>query len=584
MADPVIDTQFVSGTVITSDWLNGVNDYVNVPRVPTADLSDTSDVTKGDALVGVKQPFTGAVAQTQHAFNAQIINVKSFGAVGDGVADDSAALQAAFQHGANFGAEILIPAGTYKHNSPLLVQTTVQLSPALSGGQLHFSDVRTVKITGQGRPKLIAGAAMTSQIQFTFNAGLNNIAPFYSSVEGIQFDGANLATQAVFADFCMHMDITRCSFTRLSKGITNNGYGVAQYNYNVFNCTTGIDIQRGGDSFIAHNDFVFVDNGIGINCGTFSGNTTIISNIFSLEQATGTTVGVRLSGDASVTGAEEVRDVVIQNNEFSGLRYGVQGVAHASVDNVYNIIIRDNHCNHFGAVVNAALVQLVRCNDVIIENNIVGNLVYPALTVTSIDLTNCERIAVRGNKISNTTVTPILVDGTSYSRFEQNEFNNVGTASTGNPTILTANTATFNELYNNTVNQTSASYGVTFFFEAAGADNNQARRNVTNQTQPYIKVGAASLLVREEWKTAPDNTTQYYTGDVVHNTAPTLIKNISHWTCITAGAPAGFTAHGCGSGTTAQRPALGTNDFGYLYRDTTTGLLIFWDGVAWQAT
>ncbi|MCK7169425.1 hypothetical protein [Enterobacter chengduensis] len=39
---------------------------------------------KGDALIAVKQPYTGTVARTQHQKNAEFISVTDFGAVGDG--------------------------------------------------------------------------------------------------------------------------------------------------------------------------------------------------------------------------------------------------------------------------------------------------------------------------------------------------------------------------------------------------------------------------------------------------------------------------------------------------------------------
>ena len=59
-----------------------------------ADLANTTDPLKGDALVGVKQPFTGAVAQTQHDVNAQFVTIKNFGATGLGLVDENAAAQA----------------------------------------------------------------------------------------------------------------------------------------------------------------------------------------------------------------------------------------------------------------------------------------------------------------------------------------------------------------------------------------------------------------------------------------------------------------------------------------------------------
>lgn len=47
------------------------------------DLASSED-GKGDALIAVKQPYTGAVSRTQHDKNKDVLNLKDFGAIGDG--------------------------------------------------------------------------------------------------------------------------------------------------------------------------------------------------------------------------------------------------------------------------------------------------------------------------------------------------------------------------------------------------------------------------------------------------------------------------------------------------------------------
>ena len=54
-------------------------------------LADTNHIDNGDALVGVKQPFTGSVPETQHNVNAKRIDSLNAGAIGDAIADDTAA-------------------------------------------------------------------------------------------------------------------------------------------------------------------------------------------------------------------------------------------------------------------------------------------------------------------------------------------------------------------------------------------------------------------------------------------------------------------------------------------------------------
>lgn len=74
------------------------------------DVADASDPAKGDALIGVRQPFTGSVARTQHQVNAEQFSVKDAGAVGDGVADD----RGAFNLINTAGVSVVVPPGVYR--------------------------------------------------------------------------------------------------------------------------------------------------------------------------------------------------------------------------------------------------------------------------------------------------------------------------------------------------------------------------------------------------------------------------------------------------------------------------------------
>ncbi len=81
-------------------------------------LASTAD-GKGDALIGVKQPFTGSVGRTQHDVNADmVINVKDCGGIGNGSvssAADIAAVQAAINAYAPMTTpvHVKIPRGTW---------------------------------------------------------------------------------------------------------------------------------------------------------------------------------------------------------------------------------------------------------------------------------------------------------------------------------------------------------------------------------------------------------------------------------------------------------------------------------------
>jgi len=72
------------------------------------DQLSSDDIRYGDAMIAVKQPYTGAVLTNQHNKNAENLSVTDFGAKLDGTTNDTAAFQAA----AATGLPVYIPAGS----------------------------------------------------------------------------------------------------------------------------------------------------------------------------------------------------------------------------------------------------------------------------------------------------------------------------------------------------------------------------------------------------------------------------------------------------------------------------------------
>lgn len=88
----------------------------NTPIYNPANVASTATLAAsgGSALVGFLQAGTGAVARTIQSKERDVISVKDFGAVGNGVANDAAAIQAAIDAAfAAGGGTVHVPAGTY---------------------------------------------------------------------------------------------------------------------------------------------------------------------------------------------------------------------------------------------------------------------------------------------------------------------------------------------------------------------------------------------------------------------------------------------------------------------------------------
>jgi hypothetical protein len=141
-------------TLGTYDNVPGANDLTALNTFEAALAAPT-----GSSLVGFIQSGTGAVATTVQTKLRESVSVKDFGAVGNGVADDTAAIQACFA--ASTGKTINFPAGFY------LVTGTISLD-GLGFAQIKFYNA-----------KILCGANNITVFKSVINAwGVKIFDPF----------------------------------------------------------------------------------------------------------------------------------------------------------------------------------------------------------------------------------------------------------------------------------------------------------------------------------------------------------------------------------------------------------------------
>lgn len=99
------DSYTLLGNVITFSIAPPLNSSIEIMTNETGVIGSTNA-----SLVSYTAGFTGAIAQTVQTKLEQYVSVKDFGAVGDGVTDDTAAIQAAI----NTGKPVEFPAGSYR--------------------------------------------------------------------------------------------------------------------------------------------------------------------------------------------------------------------------------------------------------------------------------------------------------------------------------------------------------------------------------------------------------------------------------------------------------------------------------------
>jgi hypothetical protein len=157
--------------------------------------------------VSYDPPFTGSVPTNVEAKLAQIVSVKDFGAVGDGAADDTAAIQAANDavHTAG-GGQVYFPAGTYK--------TTAQINRSVG-----------VSFIGAGRSNTKLDARHNGPIVRCFNTLLPAIQDDnYSEVSGLWFStGGGFTPSYGLVYRCL--GFTRVENCRFDAAILNGIWG-----------------------------------------------------------------------------------------------------------------------------------------------------------------------------------------------------------------------------------------------------------------------------------------------------------------------------------------------------------------------
>lgn len=219
----------------------------------------------GSTLVGFIQSGTGATLRTVQDKLRETVSVKDFGAVGDGVADDTAAIQAALDAAASGGNVLHFPGGVY----------------SVTGG---LTGPRNLCVTGDGWQttiKLANGANATHIIKFGDETATTTV-----ELHDIEFDG-NKANNPTAGDGLV---IVR-------------GYKANLFNVRATNCKgDGIQYEANASSFenYLYGVSSYANDGVGVRM-TGAGITD--THIVGGDIGFNATAGAVLATSCSVVGA-----------------------------------------------------------------------------------------------------------------------------------------------------------------------------------------------------------------------------------------------------------------------------------------
>ena len=221
-----------------------------IPNVGATDLANLTDASKGSALVGFFQNLTGSIARTVRSKLLDLLSQKDFGAVGDNVADDRNALNAATATGKDIWSAsgtykatntVTLGAGTYRagrgavHNNSTLFSYRIGAGADVDGGVWNATggvafDVLAATVDASLRNLKISNTSGS-------NATAVNVAA--AGVDNLRIHGASITANGfgVLTNSGGTVDGMIVSASYISSGsdaIELNAPGVSHKNFAIF--------------------------------------------------------------------------------------------------------------------------------------------------------------------------------------------------------------------------------------------------------------------------------------------------------------------------------------------------------------
>jgi len=424
-------TDFVDGvTVVRASWLNDVDEvvYTTVPGLGVSLSAISAAIAAlatetGAASIGFKQAGTGSVLRTVQAELRDYVNVKQFGAVGDGLTNDSAAFQAALDYAGLVGAQLWVPHGVYlvptaTLNIPSGVsivgegaaseirRTTNAVVPLLLASSKSNITVNHLKLSSlAGTTSVSSNTIGTGSKTFTIPAGLD-----FAATENIQ-----ISSTASPANY-LQGTVTSYSSTTLVVNITasvgagtftawnidkSNGENIALRFASSQNCDAtdiivdgrfyvGISSQNGNGDLIDNCEFLNVVNRPIYVYATTDTTDGIRITKNRIRGGNISQYGINLNGSGGTIDNVTISDNVIDATIFQGIEVGGSS-GYVSVAN--NHIDSVSASGGTGILVQRA--NTVQASRTIVQGNTVksaGNGIYVLDSVYTI---------VQGNQVAS---------------------------------------------------------------------------------------------------------------------------------------------------------------------------------------
>lgn len=528
-------------------------------------------------LVTFTQAGSGAVQRTAEAKLRESVSVKDFGAVGDGVTDDTAAIQNAANAAQN--ATLFFPSGTY-----ICANVTLPANITLTGNaviklkalpSLNFSPIFTLSGSGVYAQGLKFDGNRSNQPANGFSdswaggpngTGKSNRAAFFSTAtasdlvvencEFSQFYAGSIALRnwsRVTTNNCYFHD-SNCEAVVYNLGNTNSVQNLKVVGCNFRNIATGDATVNANCVIATLADGVVVQNNDAAN---------FERNLVKLETCSNAIVNENKIASNTLEGFNVIQaqtggtNIVISNNILSSVKRGilVESGSFVNISIIGNIL--KNVASSSGAPDG---IRVAGATDVVISDNIINEV-----TRNGIYVSDNVNLSITGNAIydsSGTAVGPAIrvdidtgINGRVYS-ICNNVCNGKQDVSDGVISIGGAGTYEAISICGNSLKGRSATNSRGFWSNSSAVFTNGILSNnilasdcniemypgtgsmlqVINNMTPRVvnPAGAFARIVGNG--AAPPVSGAFWVGDILLSSAPAAGGNIG-WVCTTAGTP-----------------------------------------------
>jgi len=284
-------------------------------------------------------------------------NVKYYGAVGDGVTDDTAAFVAALA-----ATQCLeIPGGTYILSSTLVIPTGTTMKGCARGTVLKSSadvilqvqaatSILSVQLVYSGSNYTTSIGIKSDSTNNIFNSVLMNLGAGQYPAIGFQFNnGLNFAVNCYIVGVLIGVDANLDQASVVNCLIYSNAVCVS---------LSGTDYTLVGNTFAGDGSTTGVDFGSSTECYAVANTfNATISTLYANKSAT--TITTDNAGRIDVGGSYQVDQVQVVTNRQTGYDVTFVGANPATAINATTITATDGNIQALSSVVNAIKSSLI---------------------------------------------------------------------------------------------------------------------------------------------------------------------------------------------------------------------------------